>query len=236
MAMLANEKKYYGENDFFKFEELNEFFPERNYLFKIPSGGLGVTVYSSGDFYEDEKEKGRYIQYDSILIDTQLWGRAPSWNEVIAAFYNCNLGKEIETEGLIQFKRDYRNSEWIVDIKEGMSGCVDYRFCTRLSKEAASQRVILENSRDGLDRVRSERYGLNGKVEAKLHISCNNKLNLGIPSMTLSQFYVFLKVVKRPSVAELLDSFKEEPITILSIRDKEWVTGDPVEVFGDVDR
>ena len=234
MGMLISDKKYYGENDFFKFEDLGEFFPERNYLFKIPSGGLGVTIYSSGNFYEDEN--GRYIQYDSILIDTQLWGRAPKWDEVIAALFSCDLGKEIEVEGLIQFKRDYRNNEWVIDIKEGLSGCADYRFCTRLSKEAASRRVILENSKDGLDRVRSERYGLNGKVEAKIHISCNGKLNLGISSMTLGQFYVFLKAIKRPSVSELLDSFKEEPITILSIRDKEWVTGDPVEVFGDVDR
>ena len=163
----------------------------------IRRNGLGVTI--SLPETDEEKSAG----YGSIEFDTQLWGTAPTWDDIIAALYwgDENVGEELEAAA--SHAHDARTAPWRVETHTGMSGRKDY--LVRVRDEAA------------------EKYGTAGKITASLHISCAGKLNQGIRTMSLADWYVLLKTVPSLSWEEIEKTYENYPPRELRpIKGVEW--------------
>lgn len=147
--------------------------------------GLGVTISLPETDDEERAGEGR------ITLDTQLWGTAPTWDDVIAALYwgDDNIGERLEAAA--HHAHDARKEPWRMETHTGMSGRKDY--LVRVRDEAA------------------EKYGTAGKITASLHISCAGKLNREIPAMSLADWYVLLKTVPSLSWEEIEKAYENYP-------------------------
>lgn len=167
-------------------------------LYQVRGSGFGVVV--SLPETDEEKKAG----YGSVSFDTQVWGQAPTWNDILAALYwgadYKDLGEMVETTASIA--HDARTAPWRVETHTGMSGRVDYLVRVR-------------------DRA-AEKYGTAGKITASLHISCAGKLNRGIPTMSLADWYVLLKTVPSLSWPETVEAYKNYPPKELRTVSAEW--------------
>ena len=171
-------------------------------LYQVRGSGVGVVV-----SLPETDEKRAAMGYGSISFDTQVWGQAPTWNDILAALYwgadYKDLGEMVETTASIA--HDARTAPWRVETHTGMSGRVDY--LVRVRDEAA------------------EKYGTAGKITASLHISCAGKLNRGIPTMSLADWYVLLKTVPSLSWPEIEEKYRYYPPRELHpIEGVEWNT------------
>ena len=163
----------------------------------IRRSGLGVTVSLP------ETDEERSAGYGSIEFDTQLWGTAPTWNDVLAALYwgGNNIGERLEAAATDAHRA--RTAPWRVEVRTGMSGRKDY--LVRVRDEAA------------------EKYGAAGKITASLHISCAGKLNRGIPTMSLADWYVLLKTVPSFSWEETEKKYADcPPRELRPVEDAGW--------------
>lgn len=167
-------------------------------MYQVRGSGFGVVV--SLPETDEEKQAG----YGSVSFDTQVWGQAPTWDDIHAALYwgedYKNLGEMLETTASIA--HDARTAPWRVEKHTGMSGRVDY--LVRVRDEIA------------------EKYGTAGKITASLHISCAGKLNRGIPTMGLADWYVLLKTVPSLSWKEAEEAYKNYPPKELRTVSAEW--------------
>lgn len=167
-------------------------------MYQVRGSGFGVVV--SLPETDEEKQAG----YGSVSFDTQVWGQAPTWDDIHAALYwgedYKNLGEMLETTASIA--HDARTAPWRVEKHTGMSGRVDY--LVRVRDEIA------------------EKYGTAGKITASLHISCAGKLNRGIPTMGLADWYVLLKTVPSLSWKETEEAYKNYPPKELRTVSAEW--------------
>lgn len=166
-------------------------------LYQVHGNGLGVSIFLP------ETDEERSTDYGSISFDTQLWGQAPTWDDVLAALYwgDENVGEMLERAAVETHRK--RTVPWRVEIHKGMSGCVDYLIRVQ-------------------DRV-AKKYGTAGKIEASLHISCAGKLNRGIPTMTLADWYVFLKTIPSSSWEEIEVAYANyPPQEIHPVEDVKW--------------
>lgn len=158
--------------------------------------GLGVTI-SLPETNEEER-----AGYGSVSFDTQAWGTAPTWEDILAALYwgDDNVGEQLEAAA--SHAHDSRTAPWRVEVRTGMSGRKDY--LVRVRDEVA------------------EKYGTAGKITASLHISCAGKLNRGIPNMGLADWYVLLKTVPSLSWEEIEEAYKDYPPKELRTVSAEW--------------
>ena len=147
--------------------------------------GLGVTI----SLPETDEEE--HADYGSVSFDTQIWGAAPTWEDILAALYwgDDNVGEQLEAAA--SHAHDSRTAPWRVEVRTGMSGRKDY--LVRVRDEAA------------------EKYGTAGKITASLHISCAGKLNQGIRTTSLADWYVLLKTVPSRPWEELEAAYAEYP-------------------------
>ena len=154
-------------------------------LYVVRGSGLGVSV--SLPETEEETSAG----CGSVSLDTQLWGTAPTWDDVIAALYwgDENVGEELEAAA--SHAHVARTRQWRVETHTGMSGRKDY--LVRVRDEAA------------------EKYGTAGKITASLHISCAGKLNRGVRTMSLADWYVLLKAVPSRTWEEIEAAYANHP-------------------------
>lgn len=154
-------------------------------LYVVKGTGIGISVKIP------EAADGGLPTYGRVRIDTQLWGKAPTWEDILASMY---WGEEPIGDFLERAARHahmMRGRAWRVEVREGEHGHVDY--LVREKDEAA------------------ETYGGAGKITASLHISCAGKLNEGIPIVDLKDWYVLLKAVPRRHMAEILRDYEESP-------------------------
>ena len=168
-------------------------------LYQVRGSGFGVVV--SLPETDEEKSAG----YGSVSFDTQVWGQAPTWDDIHAAIYwgedYKNLGEILED--VASDAHDARALPWRVETHTGMSGRVDY--LVRVRDKAA------------------EKYGTAGRITASLHISCAGKLNRGIPTMSLADWYVLLKTVPSLSWEDIEKQYANYPPRELRpIEDVEW--------------
>lgn len=154
-------------------------------LYQVRGSGFGVVI----SLPEEAEEKS--AGYGSVSFDTQVWGQAPTWNDVIAALYwgNDNIGERLESVATDAHRA--RTAPWRVEVRTGMSGREDY--LVRVRDETA------------------EKYGTAGKITASLHISCAGKLNQGIRTMSLADWYVLLKTVPSLSWEEIEKAYENYP-------------------------
>ena len=163
----------------------------------IRRSGLGITISLP------ETDEERSAGYGSIEFDTQLWGTAPTWDDVIAALYwgDDNIGERLETAATDAHRA--RTAPWRVETHTGMSGREDY--LVRVKDEAA------------------EKYGTAGKITASLHISCAGKLNRGIPTMSLADWYALLKTVPSLSWEDTEKKYADcPPCELRPMENAEW--------------
>lgn len=166
-------------------------------LYVVRGSGLGVVV--SLPETDEEMSAG----YGSISFDTQVWGQAPTWDDVVAALYwgDDNIGERLEAAA--SHAHDARTAPWRVETHTGMSGRKDY--LVRVRDETA------------------EKYGTAGKITASLHISCAGKLNRGIRTMSLADWYVLLKTVPSLSWEEIEKAYENYPPRELRpVENVEW--------------
>lgn len=166
-------------------------------LYQVRGSGFGVVVSLPGT--DEEKAAG----YGSVSFDTQVWGQAPTWDDIIAALYwgDENIGERLESVATDTHRA--RTAPWRVETHTGMSGRVNY--LVRVRDEAA------------------EKYGTAGKITTSLHISCAGKLNRGIPAMRLADWYVLLKTVPSLSWEEIEKEYENHPPRELRpIEGAEW--------------
>ena len=166
-------------------------------LYQVRGSGFGVVV----SLPEDDEEKS--TGYGSISFDTQVWGQAPTWNDVLAAMYwgDENVGEPLESAATDAHRA--RTAPWRVETHTGMSGRKDYLV-----------RVLDETA---------EKYGTAGKITASLHISCAGKLNRGIPTMSLADWYVLLKTVPSLSWEDTEKKYADcPPCELRPMENAEW--------------
>ena len=154
-------------------------------LYQVRGSGFGVVVSLP------ETDEERSAGYGSISFDSQVWGQAPTWDDIIAALYwgDDNIGERLENAA--SHAHDSRTTPWRMETHTGMSGRVDY--LVRVKDEPA------------------EKYGTAGKITASLHISCAGKLNRGVRTMSLADWYVLLKTVPSLSWEEIEEGYKNYP-------------------------
>lgn len=166
-------------------------------LYVVRGSGFGVVV--SLPETDEEKSAG----YGSVSFDTQVWGQAPTWDDIIAALYwgDENIGEPLERAAMDAHRA--RTAPWRVGTHTGMSGRVDY--LVRVRDEAA------------------EKYGTAGKITVSLHISCAGKLNRGVRTMSLADWYVLLKTVPSLSWPEIEKGYKNcPPRELPPVEDVQW--------------
>lgn len=158
---------------------------EMKKLYIVRGSGIGVVVSLP------ETDEERAAGYGSVSFDSQVWGQAPTWDDIIAALYwgDDNIGERLENAA--SHAHDSRTTPWRMEMHTGMSGRVDY--LVRVKDEAA------------------EKYGTAGKITASLHISCAGKLNRGVRTMSLADWYVLLKTVPSLSWPEIEEGYKNYP-------------------------
>lgn len=166
-------------------------------LYQVRGSGFGVVVSLP------ETDEERQVGYGSVSFDTQLWGTAPTWDDVIAALYwgDDNIGEGLEAAAMDAHRA--RTAPWRVETHTGMSGRKDY--LVRVRDEAA------------------EKYGTAGKIAASLHISCAGKLNRGVRTMSLADWYVLLKTVPSRPWEEIKAEYANYPPRELRpVEDVQW--------------
>jgi hypothetical protein len=163
--------------------------------------GLGVQLMGTA-IKETRNEK--YLYYGNVQIDTQLWGVAPTLEDVIAALYwgEDNLGEPLEALGKEEFES--WTSKWRIDCQTRPSGAKEWS--------------IYVNDRPQINAI----YGLKGRRIAHLHISCAGKLNEGIGRLTPACWYVFLKSIPTRSWEEIEAAHKDFPPKGIPMREFKW--------------
>lgn len=141
------------------------------YLIKSECLGWGVGWSAGRDSFTGV---GVCVSDDAITIN-HLFGPAPTWRDVLEALRFEDIMGDILNVGRDMFEKsgvDGGGNMWRMERHVRLSGAEEIRL--RVRDDAAN------------------RYNTGGKVVCHLHISCDSKLNEGIPRMTLAQFYVLV--------------------------------------------
>lgn len=179
------------------YSEVLEVEEKRVYL--VNGSAFGVCV----NTWEEGPEDAPIIK-GVVEIDTQLWGPAPTWNDIIAALYwgDNNIGEALEAEARKAFK--HQKSKWRVD-----------RYEKHDSKRASYTVPVGEPI--------TEKYSLHGKKVAHLHISCAGKLNRGFEPCPLWVWYALIHTVPSYTWDKIEYIYTDNPPRELkTIKDIEW--------------
>lgn len=167
-------------------------------VFEIDGVVFGINAYLP--------EEGE--TYGKVKIDTQLWGKAPTWEEVITALYwgENSVGELIDMHAARAFNNHEITPKWRLEEHYGRSGCVDYVLRTYTPGDVAV-----------------EQYGMRGRIVNRVHVSCAGKLNEGLPRMDLWHWYVFTEGLPLRPHSERRETYADNPPTeILPATDLTW--------------
>ena len=147
--------------------------------------------------------------WGEIQIDTQLWGRAPTWEEVLTALYwgDNSIGQIIDMHAERAFRNPEITPQWRLEKHTGMSGCVDY---------------ILRAFVPARD-ISVSKYGMRGRITKSVHISCANKLNKGLPRFELWEWYIFSEGLPLRHHSERVKIYADNPpVEIAPVENLKW--------------
>ena len=168
-------------------------------VFRINDAAFGITAHLP----EGEDTWGE------IQIDTQLWGRAPTWEEVLTALYwgDNSIGQIIDMHAERAFRNPEITPQWRLEKHTGMSGCVDY---------------ILRAFVPARD-ISVKKYGMRGRIAKRIHISCAGKINQQLPRFELWEWYIFSEALPLRHHSERVKIYADNPpVEIAPVESLKW--------------